>query len=283
MRLASLMMYISPPLIFILYVCVGRSDAAPHDASPLSGQPGAASLTWGSSLTDVPGPGPESRLAPGSLISLTPSPVIVSGGPTAAPPAAAFQPPPADPTTGLTPAAAKAQIPAPLPRSPGKRSTDARPSLLAPEKRLQTLGSAGSVVAQRTDNDAWAAADGTAGPAAASVESQGESRNHRNHRNHHRPARSRRCSELPVDELRGVFYGFDAETHRVQQWAPGCPSDPSPSMHGPAEHLVILGQGPYATGGVVVECIRPVGVFLCSARRRLMLTGRPTSRFLLYC
>ncbi|XP_056274435.1 multiple epidermal growth factor-like domains protein 9 isoform X2 [Pseudoliparis swirei] len=172
MRLASLMMYISPPLIFILYVCVGRSDAAPHDASPLSGQPGAASLTWGSSLTDVPGPGPESRLAPGSLISLTPSPVIVSGGPTAAPPAAAFQPPPADPTTGLTPAAAKAQIPAPLPRSPGKRSTDARPSLLAPEKRLQTLGSAGSVVAQRTDNDAWAAADGTAGPAAASVESQ---------------------------------------------------------------------------------------------------------------
>uniref|UniRef100_A0A8C2WBX8 Si:ch211-158d24.2 n=2 Tax=Cyclopterus lumpus TaxID=8103 RepID=A0A8C2WBX8_CYCLU len=180
MRFTSLMMYISPALLFILYVYIGFSEAAPrirpYDASPLSGKPGSASDTWETFHTDVPRTVPESRFALGSLIELTPSLVIVSAGSTTTSPitktAATFHPPPTDPTTTTAPdtgiiPAIKEQITAPVSRSTGKRSTDAQSSLFAPEKRLQTMV---SMVSQRTANDAWAA-DGT-GPSATSVESQ---------------------------------------------------------------------------------------------------------------
>ncbi|XP_068422680.1 multiple epidermal growth factor-like domains protein 9 [Clinocottus analis] len=175
MRFTSLMMYISPALLFILYVYIGFSDAAPrispYDASPLSGKPGSASDTWETFRTDLPRPVPGSRLTLGPLIELTSSPAIVSAGPTTtarAITAATFQPPAAAPDTGLIPAV-REQITAPGPRSTGKRSTDAQTSLFAPEKRLQTMVSQ-TMVSQRTANDAWTA-DG-AGPSGTSVESQ---------------------------------------------------------------------------------------------------------------
>ncbi|XP_040897761.1 multiple epidermal growth factor-like domains protein 9 [Toxotes jaculatrix] len=178
MRLTSLMMYISPVLLFILYVYIGFSEAAPrispYDASPISRKPGSASDTWETFHTDTPRTLPErSGLALGPLTG--PSPAIVSAGPTAATSpvsktATTFQPPTTDPTTttatttttttaaadtGLI-SAAKEQITAPIFSSGGarKRSTDAQTSLFAPEKMLQTMV---SMVSQRTANDAWAA------------------------------------------------------------------------------------------------------------------------------
>ncbi|XP_018524928.1 multiple epidermal growth factor-like domains protein 9 [Lates calcarifer] len=189
MRLTALMMYISPVLVFILYVYVGFSEAAPrislYDASPISRKPGSASDTWGIFRTDMPRTLPESRLAFGPLTGLTPSPAIVSAGPTAtASPvsktATTFQPPTTDPTTTTTTitatdtgliSATTEQITAPIFRVAGarKRSTDAQTSLFAPEKMLQTMV---SMVSQRTANDAWAA-DNT-GTSVTSVENSQE-------------------------------------------------------------------------------------------------------------
>ncbi|XP_071337887.1 multiple epidermal growth factor-like domains protein 9 [Trachinotus anak] len=173
MRLTSLMMYISPVLIFILYAYVGFSEAAPrislYDASPISRKPGSASDTWGTFHTDMPRTSPERRFVPGPLTGLTPWPAIVSAGPgaTASPiskTATTFQPPTTDPTTTTTTTSAvdtgiisgsKEQMTAPVVRLTGarKRSTDAQTSVFAPEKMLQTMV---SMVSQRTTNDAWA-------------------------------------------------------------------------------------------------------------------------------
>ncbi|XP_068590406.1 multiple epidermal growth factor-like domains protein 9 [Cebidichthys violaceus] len=174
MRLTSLMMYISPALIFILYVYIGFSEAAPristYDASPISGKPGSASDTWETFHTDMPRTLPESRFALGPLTELTPSPTIVSAGPTTTTTspitktATTFQPLTTDPTTATATSitdtgiisAIREQITAPISRSTGarKRSIDAQTSLFASEKMLQTVV---SMVSQRTANDAWAA------------------------------------------------------------------------------------------------------------------------------
>ncbi|XP_070689907.1 multiple epidermal growth factor-like domains protein 9 [Pempheris klunzingeri] len=185
MRLTSLMMYISPVLLVIFYVYIGFSEAAPrvshYDASPISSKPGSASDTRETFHTDMPRTLPDSRLTLGPLTGLTPSHAIVSVGPTTATSpvsktttATTVQPPTTDPTTTTsttTPAAAaaaapdtgmnsvlKEQITAQLSKSIGarKRSTDAQTSLFAPEKTLQTLVSVGSVVSQRSANDASA-------------------------------------------------------------------------------------------------------------------------------
>ncbi|XP_033475716.1 multiple epidermal growth factor-like domains protein 9 [Epinephelus lanceolatus] len=174
MRLTSLMMYISPLLLFILYVYIGFSQAAPrispYDASPISRKPGSASDTWETFHTDMPRTLSESRLALGPLTGFTPSPAIVSAGPSTttssiSKTATTFQFPTTDPTTTYTatntPAtgiisATKEQITAPSSKSTGarKRSTDAQTSLFTPEKILQTMV---SMVSQRTANDALAA------------------------------------------------------------------------------------------------------------------------------
>lgn len=175
MRLTSLMMYISPVLLFILYVYIGFSEAAPrissYDASPISRKPGSASDTWETFHTDMPRTLPESKFAFGPLTGLTPSPAIVSAGLTTTTASyisktvTTFQPPTTDPTTTASSAtdtgiisATKEQITAPISRLTGarKRSTDAQnaQTLFAPEKMLQTMV---SMVSQRTANDAWAA------------------------------------------------------------------------------------------------------------------------------
>ncbi|XP_070820033.1 multiple epidermal growth factor-like domains protein 9 [Chaetodon trifascialis] len=175
MRLTSLMMYISPVLLVILYVYIGFSEAAPrispYDASPISRKPGSASDTWETFHTDMPRTLPESRFALGPLTGLTPSPGIVSADPTTTSPisktATTFQPPTTDPTTATTSGTTtapdtgiisdtKEQISAPTSRLTGtrKRSADAQTSLFAPEKMLQTMV---SMVSQRSANDAWAA------------------------------------------------------------------------------------------------------------------------------
>ncbi|XP_069557589.1 multiple epidermal growth factor-like domains protein 9 [Brachyistius frenatus] len=140
MRLTSLMMYISPALLFILYVYVGFSEAAPrisaYDAPPLPRKPGSASDTWETLRTDVPRSLPgRSRFAP---------------GPLAGPAAAAAD-------TGIN-SAPKERITAPVSRTSGarKRSTDAQTSLFTPEKMLQTM-MVSMVSQQRSANDAWAA------------------------------------------------------------------------------------------------------------------------------
>ncbi|XP_034727925.1 multiple epidermal growth factor-like domains protein 9 [Etheostoma cragini] len=176
MRLTSLMMYISLVLLFILYIHIGFSEAAPrispYDASPISRKPGSASETWETFHTDMPRTLPESRFALGPLIGLTPSPAFVSPGPTTtttssiSKTATTFQPPTTDPTTTATSTTTapdtgiisetKEQITAPISRLNGarKRSADVQTSLFAPEKMLQTMV---SMVSQRTANDAWAA------------------------------------------------------------------------------------------------------------------------------
>uniref|UniRef100_UPI003AAA6887 uncharacterized protein n=1 Tax=Centroberyx gerrardi TaxID=166262 RepID=UPI003AAA6887 len=176
MRLTSLMMYISPVLLFILYVYIGFSEAAPrinsYDASPIPRKPGSASDTLETFHTVMPRRLPESRFALGPLTGLAPSPTIVSVGPSSntvqanAKIATTFQPPTTDPTTTTTttttaPATetlstSKEQITAPISRLTGakKRSTDAQTSVFAPEKMLQTMV---SMVSQRTANDAWSA------------------------------------------------------------------------------------------------------------------------------
>ncbi|XP_035515062.1 multiple epidermal growth factor-like domains protein 9 [Morone saxatilis] len=190
MRLTSLMMYISPVLLVILYVYIGFSEAAPrispYDASPISRKPGSASDTWETFHTDMPRHLPERRSALGPLTGLTPSPAIVSAGPTTTATsspnsiiATTFQLPTTDPTTTTTTAtsetgiisATSEQITAPISRLTGarKRSTDAQTSLFAPEKTLQAMV---SMVSQRTANDAWAA-DNT-GTSVTSVENSQE-------------------------------------------------------------------------------------------------------------
>lgn len=164
------MMYISPALLVIFYVCIGFSEAAPrisrYDASPISRKPDSASDTWENFHTDMPRTLPESGVALGLLTGLTPSPGFVSAGPitSGSPVSETFQPPITDPTsttstptsvpdTGIN-AAKREQVPVSRGSGTRKRSTDARASLLAPEKMLQTMV---SMVSQRSANDAWAA------------------------------------------------------------------------------------------------------------------------------
>ncbi|XP_074527156.1 multiple epidermal growth factor-like domains protein 9 [Halichoeres trimaculatus] len=175
MRRTSLMMYTSPVLLVILYICIGFSEAAPriipYDASPISRKPGSASDTWGTFHTDMPRTLPESRFSLGPLAGLTPAPAFVSAGLSAttttspiSQTATTFQPPTTDSTTTITTtttayhtglnSASKDQITAPISRLTSKRSTDAQTSLFTPEKTLQTMV---SMVSQRSANDAWAA------------------------------------------------------------------------------------------------------------------------------
>ncbi|KAF3851666.1 hypothetical protein F7725_013438 [Dissostichus mawsoni] len=185
MRQTSLMMYISPALLFILYVYIGFSEAAPrispYDASPISRKPGSASDTWETFFTNMPRSVPESSLALGPLAGLNPQPAIVSAGPTTTttsnsgpdhpPPPPTTTPSTAAPDTGII-IATKEQLTAPISRLNGasKRSTDAQASLFSPEKRLQTMV---SMVSQRTANDAWAADN--IGTSVTSIENSQES------------------------------------------------------------------------------------------------------------
>ncbi|XP_022075808.2 multiple epidermal growth factor-like domains protein 9 [Acanthochromis polyacanthus] len=181
MRLTSLMMHISPVLLFIFYVYIGFSEAAPrisrYDASPISRKPGSASDTWETLHTDMPPTLPDSTFTLGPLAGLA---AVVPAGPasstTTSPvseTATTLQPPAADPTATTTTApdpgifsATKDQI---ISRSTGKRSTDAQTSLFSPEKTLQTMV---SMVSQRTANDAWAA--DKIGTSVTSIESSQE-------------------------------------------------------------------------------------------------------------
>ncbi|KAM9822194.1 multiple epidermal growth factor-like domains protein 9 [Syngnathus typhle] len=155
MRLTSLMMYISSVVVFILYVYIDFSEAAPrissYDASPISRKPDTASDTWKTLHTDMPRRLPESRfsLAPSSAIGIAsyiPPNTILSA--------------PNEPTTADFDSeiisSAKEDIAALISRlsAPRKRSTDAHKSHFAREKMLQTMM---SMVSQRTDNDAWSA------------------------------------------------------------------------------------------------------------------------------
>uniref|UniRef100_A0A4W5QWU9 Si:ch211-158d24.2 n=1 Tax=Hucho hucho TaxID=62062 RepID=A0A4W5QWU9_9TELE len=169
MRLTALMMYISPALLFILYI--GFSDAAPrinsYNASPISRKPRSASESLEQLYTTLPNRLPEERFVLGLLTGLTPSPTIVSARATSktiqvstipvSPTASTIQPPTTDPITPKpsieiisTP---RLQIMALSSRTSNssKRSTDAQ-SVFPPEKTLQTMV---SMVSQRTTNDAW--------------------------------------------------------------------------------------------------------------------------------
>ncbi|XP_076005598.1 multiple epidermal growth factor-like domains protein 9 [Genypterus blacodes] len=177
MRQPSLMMYISPVLLFILYVYIGFSEAAPrssrpYDASPFSRKPGSASDNLDTFHPVIPRLLPQSSLAPGPLTGLSPPPAIVPTGQSRGTSplsntATTSQPPTTEPTTTAAtahPAApgreslsgAKEQGAVLLSKFPGarKRSTDAQTSFLTPEKMLQTMV---SMVSQRTANDAWPA------------------------------------------------------------------------------------------------------------------------------
>ncbi|KAM9392822.1 multiple epidermal growth factor-like domains protein 9 [Pholidichthys leucotaenia] len=141
MSSTSLMMNISPLLLFVFYVYGGFSDALPHSApsddasSPVSRKPGSAS----SFHTDMPAVSPRLWRP-----ALTPSPSTDTTATVTAAPDIVIA------------AAAKGQISAPSSRLSGlqRRSTDARTaSLFTPEKSLQTMV---SMVSQRTANDAWA-------------------------------------------------------------------------------------------------------------------------------
>ncbi|KAM9743674.1 LOW QUALITY PROTEIN: multiple epidermal growth factor-like domains protein 9 [Menidia menidia] len=188
MRLTSLMMYISPVQLFVLYVCIGFYDAAPrippYDASLTSTKPGSASDTRETFDTDVPRTLSESRFALGPIAGLLPAAAIVSAAATAAGGSGSspvsetetsFQLPATNPTSsptagpdpGITPSAEE-QIVASVYRL-NKRSADARTSHFTPEKMLQTMV---SMVSQRTANDAWAADN--IGPSATSVENNQE-------------------------------------------------------------------------------------------------------------
>ncbi|XP_072243306.1 multiple epidermal growth factor-like domains protein 9 [Leuresthes tenuis] len=181
MRLTSLMMYISPVQLFILYVYIGFSEAAPrispYDASPISRKPGSASDTWETFDTDVPRTVPESRFVLRPIARLTPTAAIVSTVTTAArspvsETETSFQLPATDPTSRTTTvhdtgfiSPSKEQITASVSRL-NKRSIDAQTSHFTPEKVLQTVV---SVVSQRAAN----AAD-NAGISATSVENNQE-------------------------------------------------------------------------------------------------------------
>ncbi|XP_077457201.1 multiple epidermal growth factor-like domains protein 9 [Stigmatopora argus] len=151
MRFTSLMMYISSVLVFIFYVYIDFSEAAPrislYDASPISKKPDTASDTWKTLHTDPP-----RRLSENGF-ALTQS--SATGVASHIPPNA-FPPAPIEPTTTdfdsgiLSDAREKIAVLT----SRLKRSTDARAGLFAPEKTLQTMM---SMVSQRSDNDAWSA------------------------------------------------------------------------------------------------------------------------------
>ncbi|XP_031686092.1 multiple epidermal growth factor-like domains protein 9 isoform X1 [Oncorhynchus kisutch] len=169
MRLTALMMYISPALLFILYI--GFSDAAPrinsYNASPISRKPRSASESLEQLYTTLPNRLPEDRFVLGLVTGLTPSPTIVSARATSktiqvstvpvSPTATTIQPPTTDP---ITPKPSIEIISTPIQQiialssrtsNSSKRSTDAR-SVFPPEKTLQTMV---SMVSQRTTNDAW--------------------------------------------------------------------------------------------------------------------------------
>ncbi|MEQ2193050.1 hypothetical protein XENOCAPTIV_022535 [Xenoophorus captivus] len=182
MSLMSLMMYMYPALLFILYGYIGFSESAPRishsDASLMSSRkPGSASDTWDTFSTG------ESRTASSETRSLSGPPAgIISdlttpGGPGSET-ATTFQPPTTEPrtSTSRTIAVPDAAIISPImeqiTRLTGtrKRSIDAHSTLFSPEKMLQTMV---SMVSQHTTNDAWAADN--ADESVTSVEnSQGE-------------------------------------------------------------------------------------------------------------
>ena len=168
------MMYIYPALLFILYVYIGFSEAAPrvnpYDASSnvISRKPRSASETLESYYTIMPNRLPEDRFVLGPLPGFTPSPSIASTGVTSntrpvsashvSGTATTFQPPTTDPTTPSIESISttRDQITAFISRISGssKRSTDAQTSVFPPEKMMQTMV---SMVSQRTTNNAWPA------------------------------------------------------------------------------------------------------------------------------
>uniref|UniRef100_A0A3Q2XA16 Multiple EGF like domains 9 n=2 Tax=Hippocampus comes TaxID=109280 RepID=A0A3Q2XA16_HIPCM len=155
MRLTSLMMYISSVVLFILYVYIDFSEAAPrislYDASPISRKPDTDSDTWKTFHSDIHRRLPENRFALAQssamgIVSHIPQDPILST--TTEPSTADFD------IGGIS--SAKEDIAPLISRlsAPRKRSTDAHTPFFAPEKMLQTMM---SVVSQRTDNDAWSA------------------------------------------------------------------------------------------------------------------------------
>ncbi|CAB1321764.1 unnamed protein product [Coregonus sp. 'balchen'] len=165
MRLTTLMMYISPALLFILYI--GLSDAGPrinsYNASPISRKPRSASESLEQLYTTLPNRLPEDRFVLGLLTGLTPSPTIVSTGATSktiqvstipvSPTATTIQLPTTPRPSIEIISTPRQQITALSSRTSNssKRSTDAQ-SDFPPEKTLQTMV---SMVSQRTTNDAW--------------------------------------------------------------------------------------------------------------------------------
>ncbi|KAL0979563.1 hypothetical protein UPYG_G00186600 [Umbra pygmaea] len=170
MRLTTLMMYIYPALLFILYI--GFSDAAPrvnsYDASPIARKPRSASASLEPLSTTLPNRLPEDRLVLGPQKGLTPSPTMGFTGAASlkmkvsttlvSPTATTIKPRTTDHTIQRPSkeiiAIAREQVPALSSRSSNssKRSTDTQTSVFPPEKMLQTMV---SMVSQRTTNDAW--------------------------------------------------------------------------------------------------------------------------------
>ncbi|MEQ2289296.1 hypothetical protein AMECASPLE_031476 [Ameca splendens] len=159
MSLMSLMMYMYPALLFILYGYIGFSESAPRishsDASLMSSRkPGSASDTWDTFSTG------ETRSLSGPPAGII-SDLTTPGGPGSET-ATTFQPPTTEPrtSTSRTIAVPDAAIISPImeqiTRLTGtrKRSIDAHSTLFSPEKMLQTMV---SMVSQHTTNDAWAA------------------------------------------------------------------------------------------------------------------------------
>ncbi|KAM8886408.1 multiple epidermal growth factor-like domains protein 9 [Spinachia spinachia] len=165
MRRTSLMMYTSPGLIFILYVYIGFSKAAPrispYDALPVSGKPVSASDVRETFHADTPRTLREP--APGPVTNITPPPAIVPPSPSTTTTSPATKTATTDPSATYASATTAASDPGEISSVGGhitrstsarKRSTDAQTSLFSPQKMLQTMG---TMVSQRTANDAWTA------------------------------------------------------------------------------------------------------------------------------
>lgn len=178
MRRSSLMMHISPLLIFV-YAYVGLSKAAPridsNDVSPVSGKRSSASDTWQIFRTDMPhsSPGRGVDLQPPARLKLQTSD---PGGPNPPQPETLSAP---APRTGAN-AAPREQVSGHSSRLAHKRSTDAGTTLLSPDKAEQQPGMM-FMVSQQTGGHAWAADNTEASFTAAESLQGGCLLSHRSH------------------------------------------------------------------------------------------------------
>lgn len=160
MRRSSLIMHISPLLIFV-YAYVGLSKAAPridsNDVSPVSGKRSSASDTWQIFRTDMP------HSSPGRGIALKPSARLMlastsdPGGPSPPKPETLSSNSGAAtaPRIGVN-AASQEQVSGHISRLAHKRSTDAGTTFLSPDKAEKQPGTM-FMVSQQTGGYAWAA------------------------------------------------------------------------------------------------------------------------------